>query len=61
MVSFIQTKFFQGRESRVHFTSGVNEPQHYQEVNPITFLRFHNIFFALTDEQHHMADRTASN
>ena len=42
MVSFIQTYFFQGRESRVHFTSGVNEPQHYQEGIRITFLWYVN-------------------
>ena len=59
---FILSKhnFFQGRESRVHFTSGVNEPQHYQEMNHITFFVFVTIFLHLRDEQHHMADRTAS-
>ena len=44
----------------MHFTSGVNEPQHYQEVNRITFFRFRNIFLHLRDEQHHMTDRIAS-
>ena len=60
MVSFIQMYFFQGRESRVHFTSGVNEPQNYQEVNRITFFASVTIFLHLRDEQHHTADRTAS-
>ena len=27
----------------MHFTSGVNEPQHYQEVNRITFLWYANL------------------
>ena len=31
----------------MHFTYGVNEPQHFQEVNRITFFRFRNNFFAL--------------
>ena len=39
---FYSKYFFQGRENRVHFTSGVNEPQHYQEVNRITFLWYVN-------------------
>ena len=60
MVSFIQTYFFQGRESRVHFTSGVNEPQHYQEVNRITFFVSVTISLHLRDEQYHTTDRIAS-
>ena len=44
----------------MHFTSGVNEPQHYQEVNRITFFAFLTIFLHLRGEQHHTADRTAS-
>ena len=44
----------------MHFTSGVNEPQHYQEVNGITFFRFRNIFLHLRDEQHHTVDHAAS-
>ena len=42
----------------MHFTSGVNEPQHYQKVNRITFFASVTIFLHLRDE-HHMADRTA--
>ena len=60
MVSFFQTYFFQEREGRVHFTSSVNEPQHYQKLNRITFFAFVTIFLHLRDEQHHMANRNAS-
>ena len=52
--------FFQGRESRVDFTSGVNEPQHYEEVNRTTFFFASVTILHLRGEQHHTADRTAS-